>query len=344
MYNIIKNTVIKNTVIKNTVIKNTVIKNTVIKNTVIKNTIIINFIYNILYYIMNVKKIIKLRDENINNILLESNMFSSIRISPIVNKHVDEPPKVHNTELFDNKKIMIYSHYSKNGKVDSYNYYMINLFSNLVDTVFILSNLTANRWSLNKSNIKVLNYDLKSDFSNLYVFIMRYKTLLTKVKSLFLINDSFLVVDKPVFEKKIKDDFFSNKHVEDYQGLILSKCHNIHYQSYFLCIQRNIISRFINYFKQKGFPSTYEDAIIKYELGLSKEFLVKNIKYYCYNNNPTVSFPFEVIKKFGIIKRQQLLSTYKITGQITCNQIQDLKHRYIHNSELVEYINSYSCR
>ena len=301
---------------------------------------------------MHIKNIINTLKTN--NIPKEVNIFNTMRLLPIIKQHTannNSQKTIHtpipittlSIELFDNKKIKIYSHYSKNGQVDIYNYYMINLFSNIVDTVFVLSNLPQNIWNIRKYNIKILNYDFKNDFANLYIFINRHQISLNKIKCLFIINDSFLVVDKTVFEKKIQDDFFSTKHVENFQGLILSTCFNIHYQSYFLCIQGTIISNFIYFFKQTGYPKDYEDSIHKYELGLSRAFLNKTIKYDCYNTNPTVSHPYELIKKYGIIKRQQLLSTYKITGQISCNQIQELKNKHIHNRELVEYINTNSC-
>jgi len=279
-----------------------------------------------------------------SQLFLSPSIVTPKRVHHISQTEIYTTNDVLNIELFDNKKIMIYSHYSKNGKVDTYNYYMINLFSNLVDTVFILSNLPKDKWNTSKANIHVLNYDFKNDMSNLYVFIMRYQLLLNKIKSLFFINDSFLVVDKPVFEKKIEDDFFSNKHVEHFQGLIMSKNPIIHYQSYFLFIQNPIISKFIEYFKQTSYPVNQEDAINKYELGISRLFLNKHIKYFCYSSNPTAVYPYEIIQKYGLIKRQQLLSTYHITQQLSYNQIQALKNKYIHNSELVEFINSYSRR
>ena len=248
-----------------------------------------------------------------------------------------------NINLFENKSIMIYSHYSKNCIVDTYNYYIINLFSTLVDTVFVLSNVSKDKWNVvEDNNLHILNYDFKNDFSNLYVFLMCYSTLLEKINRLFFVNDSFLVVDKNVFENKVKEDFFSHKYVEDYQGLILSSSHNIHYQSYFISIKNTIINKFIEYFKQNGYPKTHEESIHKYELELSRNFLNKNIKYFCYNKNPTAYYPYEIIKTYGIIKRQQLLSTYNIKEQLTYNQIQQLKLKYRDNIELVEYINDYS--
>ena len=248
-------------------------------------------------------------------------------------------------ELFENKSIIIYSHYSKNGIVDTYNYYIINLFRTLVDTVFVLSNVSKDKWislANTDNNLHILNYDFKNDFSNLYVFLMRYSPLLKSINRLFFINDSFLVVDKNIFENKVKEDFFSHKYVEDYQGLILSNVYNIHYQSYFICIQKSIINNFIEHFKQNGYPKTHEESIHNYELKLSRNFLNKHIKYFCYNKNPTAHYPYEIIKTFGIIKRQQLLSTYNVKEQLTYNQIQQLKLKYRDNIELVEYINNYS--
>lgn len=250
--------------------------------------------------------------------------------------------KLLNIELFNNKTIMIYSHFSNNGKIDSYNYYMINLFASLVDTVFVLSNLSKEKWSLPDTNMYVLNYDFKSDFSNLYVFLLRYQVFINKISRLFFINDSFLVANKVIFENKIKEDFFSAKPIENYQGLILSNEHNIHYQSYFVCVKHTIINKFIDYFKKNKIPLNHIDAINKYELGLSREFINKDITRVCYNRNPTALYPYEIIRNYGIIKRQQLLSTYNVKTQLTHNQIHHLKITYKDNNELIEYINNYS--
>lgn len=259
--------------------------------------------------------------------------------SPIdVYANVSEPL---NIQLFENKIITIYSHYSKNGRFDSYNYYMVNLFSNLVDNVFILSNLGKDKWFVSHSNVHILNYDFKSDFSNLYVFLMRYRLFVNNINRLFFINDSFLVADKYVFENRIKQDFFSPKHIEDYQGLILSNAYCIHYQSYFICINRAIINKVIQYFTYYKNPKNHIDAIHTYELGLSHTFLNKKNKYFCYNHNPTAYYPYEIIKNYGIIKRQQLLSTYNIRQQLTYLQIQQLKNTYRDNFELIDFINNY---
>lgn len=283
-----------------------------------------------------------------NNILTPKKLIPAPKMIHNIPINIFSTTEIYNTnevlsiELFKNKSIMIYSHFSKNDKVDNYNYYMINLFSNLVDNVFILSNLNKDKWLPSKNNIHILTYDFKSDFSNLYVFLMRYQSLLLNIKSLFFINDSILVVDKHVFENKIKETFFSNNTIQDYQGLFLSNVHNIHYQSYFICIQNRIINRFIEYFKKHSYPKNHTESIYKYELGLSREFLSKTIPYICYNTNPTASYPYEIIEIYGIIKRQQLLSTYNVKEQLNYNQIQQLKHKYINNSELVEYINNNS--
>ena len=143
------------------------------------------------------------------------------------------------SNLFEKKTIMIYSHYSKNGAVDSYNYYIIDFFSKLVDNIFILSNIHVDKWNLynNTNNIHILDYDYKMDFANYYKFIMNHKNNLLKINRMFLINDSFLVVDKVVFENKIRDKFFSGKINDNYDGLIGSVEYNHHYQSYFLCIK-----------------------------------------------------------------------------------------------------------
>jgi hypothetical protein len=278
---------------------------------------------------------------------LNNKKFNPIIVNTNINSYIDvyatsvEPL---NTQMFENKTIMVYSHFSKNGKIDSYNYYMINFFMNLVDTVCILSNMSKDKWNLSKHNVHILNYDFKSDFSNLYVFLLRYQVFINKINRLFFINDSFVVVNKTVFEHKIKEDFFSAKPSENYQGLVLSNAHNIHYQSYFLCIKHEIINRFIEYFKKYKNPLNHIDAINKYELGLSREFINRHIKYICYNNNPTALYPYEIIRKYGIIKRQQLLSTYNIKTQLTYNQIQQLKITYKDNNELIEYINNYSIK
>ena len=268
-----------------------------------------------------------------NSVISQSN--------PVINIY-STPVEALNIEMFENKTILVYSHYSKNGKIDSYNYYMINFFSRLVDTVFILSNSSKEKWSLPRMNVYILNYDFKSDFSNLYVFLLRYQVFIIKINRLFFINDSFLVADKQVFEHKIKDNFFSSKPTENYQGLILSNAHNIHYQSYFLCVKNTIINQFIDYFKKHKNPVNHVDAINKYELGLSRTFLNKNIQYICYNNNPTALYPYEIIKNYGIIKRQQLLSTYNIKSQLTYIQLQQFKNTYKDNNELIEFINEYS--
>lgn len=285
----------------------------------------------------------KLNIKKISPILMNTNITSYVNIPNSLPIDVYAASvELLNSEMFENKTIMVYSHFSKNGKIDSYNYYMINFFSSLVDTVFILSNISKDKWNLLHTNVYVLNYDFKSDFSNLYVFILRYQVFIIKINRLFFINDSFLVANKSIFENKIKEDFFSTKPSENYQGLILSNEHNIHYQSYFLCVKNTIITQFIYYFKKHKNPLNHVDAINKYELGLSRTFLNKHIKQVCYNHNPTALYPYEIIRNYGIIKRQQILSTYNVKTQLTFIQIQQLKNTYKDNNELVEFINDYS--
>ena len=242
--------------------------------------------------------------------------------------------------LFDNKVILIYSHFSKNDYVDLYNYNIINFFSNIVDTIFILSNLSKNKWNKFNNNIYILEYNYKSDFSNYYIFIMNNKNNLLKIKSMFLINDSFIIVNKIVFERKIIKEFFSDKINENYTGIIGSKEFHNHYQSYFLYIQYPIINEIIDYFTVHGLINSVNEAINKYELGLSKQFL-KNEYNFFYNQNPTAFYYNDIINDYGIIKRQQLLSTYPKRLNMSSNEIINLKNKYNENIALLDFINRY---
>ena len=169
---------------------------------------------------------------------------------------------------------------------------------------------------------------------------MKHKINLLQINRMFLINDSFLVVDKLVFENKIKDKFFSGEVNDNYDGLIGSNNPSSHYQSYFLCIQNKIIIAFINYFIENKMPKNHQEAIYTYEIELSKIFLNKNKNYneLFYDKNPPAYYPHYIIDNYGIIKRQHLLHTYEKSINMTDDNLAILKDKYISNIEIFNYI------
>ena len=284
----------------------------------------------------------EIQEEIIKEEIVSSNIIYKKPINKLYLQKINTTPinLLLNLKLFDNKVILIYSHFSKNDYIDLYNYNIINFFSNIVDTIFILSNLSKNKWNKLNNNVYILEYNYKSDFSNYYIFIMNNKNNLLKIKSMFLINDSFIIVDKIVFERKIIEEFFSNKINENYTGIIGSKEFHNHYQSYFLYIQYPIINEIIDYFNIHGLINSVNEAINKYELGLSKQF-IKNEYNFFYNQNPTAFYYNDIINNYGIIKRQQLLSTYPSKLNMSLNEIINLRNKYNENTALLDFITRY---
>lgn len=254
---------------------------------------------------------------------------------------------------FDNKRIAIYSHYSETEELESYNWLTIESIQHYFDYVFILTN-SPNKWnlhSLNYNKFFLLNYNMKSDFRNYGAFIMQNSHKLANASCLFLINDSFIIVDVNAFGCCIKNLFETKLSSYDFIGLTSSYENQFHLQSYFLCFNSTILQCVLDYFHTTGLPNNHGGAISLYELGMSTHLTSQGFSQFAYVSNDDMKKPFnttcckwkEVLNETGIIKRQHFLKKYAMMA-MSDNDISEVAENYSYNVHFINFLKYHNVR
>jgi len=245
---------------------------------------------------------------------------------------------------FKDKRVAIYSHYSKLDEVESYNVLTIECIQHYFDYIIILTNC-PNRWNMHATNhnkIHLLNYNMKSDFRNYGVFIMQTELNLMNAACLCLLNDSFVVVDVNAFGQCIKrmvDMLY------DFIGMTSSHETVFHMQSFFLYFNASTLKHVMNYFKEQGLPNNHDGAISKYELGISIHLLNHGFSQFAFVSNDDMKIPLnttclkwsEVLNETGIIKRQHFLKKYAHKS-MSDSDISAVAEKYSYNTHFTNFL------
>jgi len=254
---------------------------------------------------------------------------------------------------FNNKRVVIYSHYSELEELESYNWLTIESIEHYFDYVFILTN-SPNEWnlhSLNHNKIFLLDYNMKSDFRNYGAFIMQISHKLANAACLALVNDSFIIVDVNAFGCCIKNLFETKLSSYDFIGLTSSYENQFHVQSYFLCFSSTILQCVLDYFKTTGLPKNHGAAISSYELGMSAHLISQGFSQFAYVSNDEMKKPFNttcckwdtVLNETGIIKRQHFLKKYVIMA-MTDKDISEVSENYSYNVHFIDFLKYHNVR
>ncbi len=250
---------------------------------------------------------------------------------------------------FKNKRVMIYSHYSKQEQVESYNVLLLEYIQKYFDYIIILTNCST-KWNIQKpdyNKIYILNYDLKSDFRNYGLFIIQNETKLLTASSVFLINDSFIVVDVNAFGRCIRNLFEVQINEYDFIGLTSSHENVFHMQSYFLCFNASTMQTVIDYFKTTGLPENHDAAISKYELKITMHLMNNGFSQYAFVSNDDMKFPLnttcckwhEVLNETGIVKRQHFFKKYAYRHMaMSDNDIYELAETHSYNKHFIDFL------
>jgi len=253
---------------------------------------------------------------------------------------------IHNLD-FNNKRVVIYSHYSQSNHVESYNWLTIEYIQHYFDYVIILTNC-PNKWnmgSINHNKIHLLSYNMKSDFRNYGVFIMQANDKLVHASCMCLVNDSFVVVDVNAFGCCMKRAFEIESLRHDFIGLTSSYENSFHMQSYFLCLNASTMQSVLGYFKKIGLPDNHDAAISKYELGLSTHLVNEGFSHFSFVSNNDMKYPLnttcckwsEVLNETGIVKRQHFFKKYAYKS-MTDDDISDVAEKYAYNKHFMNFL------
>jgi hypothetical protein len=245
---------------------------------------------------------------------------------------------------FKDKRVAIYSHYSRFDEVESYNLLTIECIQHYFDYIIILTNC-PNKWNMHSTNhnkMYLLNYNMKSDFRNYGVFIMQSERNLMNASCLCLLNDSFVVVDVNAFGQCIKRVFDLS---HDFIGLTSSHENVFHLQSFFLHFNASTLKHVMNYFKDQGLPNNHDGAISKYELGISIYLLNHGFSQFAFVSNDDMKIPLnttclkwsEVLNETGIIKRQHFFKKYAYKS-MSDNDISEVAEKYSYNKHFVNFL------
>ena len=248
---------------------------------------------------------------------------------------------------FSDKRVMIYSHYSDENEVESYNLLTIECVQHYFDYIIILTNC-PNKWNIHSPNYNkchLLTYNMKSDFRNYGVFIMQTAKTLVNASRLCLINDSFVVVDVNTFGYCIKCLFDSENMSHDFIGLTSSHEGIFHLQSYFLCFNSTTVPAIMSYFETHGLPKNHQSAILQYELGITSHLIDKGFSSFAVVSNDDMRHPLNttcckwsaVLKDIGIIKRQHFFKKYAYAAMTDAN-IAVVAENYSYNKHLMHFL------
>ena len=219
---------------------------------------------------------------------------------------------------FNEKRVLIYSHYSDKEEVESYNYLTLERIEPRFDHVIVLTNC-PNQWqfaSPDYNKFHVLCYNFKSDFRNYGVFIMQAGGQLKRASQVCIVNDSFVVVDVAAFDRCLRHTFAQ---ACDFTGITSSYENVYHIQSYFMCFNNAAtVGAVVDYFDAHGLPMNHHAAISLYELGITKHLVDKGFVPFAAVSNKEMPVPLNttcfkwsaVLQATGIVKRQHFLKQY----------------------------------
>jgi len=253
---------------------------------------------------------------------------------------------------FNGKRVLIYSHYSKQETVDKYNYLTLEKMQHWFDYVIVLTNC-PNQWQFDSPNYlkcHVMWYNLKSDFRNYGVFIAQAGQRLMGASQLCFANDSFVIVDVLAFDRCMARMFDSGSLSSyDFMGITSSYENVYHLQSYFMCFNARTLDAVMGYFKTHGLPMNHHDAISVYELGITKHLMARGFKPFAMVSNQEMPVPLNttcfkwsaVLQNTGIIKRQHFLKQYPPRFAMTDLNIELVATKFSENKPFVQFLHEH---
>ena len=254
---------------------------------------------------------------------------------------------------FNGKRVLIYSHYSKQETVEKYNYLTLEKMQHWFDYVIVLTNC-PNQWQFDSPNYlkcHVMWYNLKSDFRNYGVFIAQAGQRLMGASQVCFANDSFVIVDVPAFDRCMARMFDSADSLasHDFMGITSSYENTYHLQSYFMCFNARTLDAVMGYFKTHGLPMNHHDAISVYELGITKHLMARGFKPFAMVSNQEMPVPLNttcfkwsaVLQNTGIIKRQHFLKQYPPRFAMTDLNIELVATKFSENKHFVQFLHEH---
>jgi hypothetical protein len=253
---------------------------------------------------------------------------------------------------FNGKRVLIYSHYSKQETVEKYNYLTLEKMQHWFDYVIVLTNC-PNQWQFDSPNYlkcHVMWYNLKSDFRNYGVFIAQAGQRLMGASQLCFANDSFVIVDVLAFDRCMARMFDSGSLSSyDFMGITSSYENVYHLQSYFMCFNARTLDAVMGYFKTHGLPMNHHDAISVYELGITKHLMARGFKPFAMVSNQEMPVPLNttcfkwsaVLQNTGIIKRQHFLKQYPPRFAMTDLNIELVATKFAENKPFVQFLHEH---
>lgn len=246
---------------------------------------------------------------------------------------------------FEDKRVLLFSHYSKREEVESYNYFALEQLDDRFDIIIILTNC-PNAWEPKRPNYNkyhILSYNFKSDFRNYGVFIAQTEHTLISASQLCLMNDSFVVVDVTAFNRCMEHVFAS---AVDFAGITSSHEGVFHLQSYFMLFNKPAVRCIVAYFKTRGLPMNHSASISEYELGMTTQLMQEGLTPFAMVSNQEMKQPLNttcikwsaVLQQTGIIKRQHFFKQYPPWFAMTPRHIALVAEKYSQNAHFIHFL------
>jgi hypothetical protein len=246
---------------------------------------------------------------------------------------------------FEDKRVLLFSHYSKREEVESHNYLTLEQLDDRFDIIIILTNC-PNAWEPKRPNYNryhILSYNFKSDFRNYGVFIAQTEQTLISASQLCLMNDSFVVVDVTAFNRCMAHVFES---AADFAGITSSHEGVFHLQSYFLLFNKPAVRSIVSYFKTRGLPMNHSASISEYEMGITAQLMQDGLTPFAMVSNQEMPQPLNttcfkwsaVLQQTGIIKRQHFFKQYPPWFAMTARHIALVAEKYSRNVHFIHFL------
>ena len=246
---------------------------------------------------------------------------------------------------FEDKRVLLFSHYSKREEVESHNYLTLEQLDDRFDVIVILTNC-PNAWEPKRPNYNkyhIISYNFKSDFRNYGVFIAQTDQTLIRASQLCLMNDSFVVVDVTAFNRCMAHVFES---AADFAGITSSHEGVFHLQSSFLLFNKPAVRSIVAYFKTHGLPMNHGASISEYELGITTQLMQEGLTPFAMVSNQEMPQPLNttcfkwsaVLQQTGIIKRQHFFKQYPPWFAMTPRHIALVAEKYSRNVHFIHFL------
>ena len=270
-----------------------------------------------------------------------------------------------------NKRFAIYCFYDSNGIVGQYVFYYLEALKKVADYVYVVANCRIEQSCLEKLEQLVDRVDQRENYG-FDAYAYRYALSqcieqLSNYNELIFSNNSFYGPVYPleeIFEKmSFRDKPESN--CPDFWGITLhpkqefkinSKQHydyiNEHIQSYFVVFQKKVFSSeiFLNFFKNLPRIESYSDAVVIFELELTRvlceqgnfkyDSFIDSSKFPC--GNSTILYAYEIYKeeRCPFIKRKVFYESYHEfisdrRGDQSCRLMNALKENGLYPVDLI---------